>query len=96
MSDQVEVRRSTGAIRGSDTFGILGSAVAAISLAAWLTSQLLIFQGFLPFIGFAYLFFIIFYGIVTRFDETGMVVQVMTSKLVASRRPTTSSAANNH
>ncbi len=73
-TEPIEVRRSTGAIRRSDTFGILGSAVAAISLSAWLMSQLLIFQGALPFIGFAYLFFVLFYGIVTRFDESGMVV----------------------
>jgi phosphate transport system permease protein len=71
----VEIRRSTGAIRRSDTFGILGSVVAAVSLSAWLMSQLLIFQGALPFIGFAYIFFVLFYGIVTRFDESSMVVR---------------------
>ena len=74
-AEPIEVRRSTGAIRRSDTFGILGSAVAAISLSAWLMSQLLIFQGILPFIGFAYIFFVVFYGIVTRFDESGMAVR---------------------
>ena len=71
----VEVRRSTGVIRRSDAFGILGSVVAAISLSAWLMTQLLVFQGFLPFLAFAYLFFLLFYGIVTVFDETGMVVR---------------------
>ncbi len=71
----VEVRRSTGVIRRSDAFGILGSVVAAISLSAWLMTQLLVFQGFLPFLAFAYLFFLLFYGIVTAFDETGMVVR---------------------
>ncbi len=71
----IEVRRSTGAIRRSDAFGILGSAVAAVSLSAWLMTQLLIFQGVLPFIGFAYVFFVLFYGIVTRFDESGMAVR---------------------
>ena len=73
--EPIEMRRSTGAIRGSDAFGILGSAIAAISLTAWLMSQLLIFQGILPFIGFAYIFFVAFYGIVTRFDESGMAVR---------------------
>ncbi len=70
-----EVRRSTGAIRGSDVFGILGAAVAAISLSAWLMTQLEIFQGFLPFVGFAYAFFVVIYGVVTRFDESGMAVR---------------------
>ena len=70
-----EERRSTGAIRRSDVFGILGAAVAAISLSAWLMTQLLIFQGFLPFVGFAYLFFVVIYGVVTRFDESGMAVR---------------------
>jgi phosphate transport system permease protein len=74
-AEPIEIRRSTGAIRRSDTFAILGSAVAAISLSAWLMSQLLIFQGFLPFIGFAYIFFIAFYGVVTRFDESPMTVR---------------------
>jgi phosphate transport system permease protein len=73
--EPIEVRRSTGAIRQSDTFGIVGSAVAALSLTAWLMTQLLIFDGVVPFIGFAYLFFVVFYGIVTRFDESGMVVR---------------------
>lgn len=73
--EPIEVRRSTGAIRRSDTFGIVGSAIAALSLSAWLMTQLLIFVGVLPFIGFAYLFFILFYGIVTRFDESGMAVR---------------------
>ncbi len=74
-SATIEVRRSTGIIRRSDAFGILGSVVAAISLSAWLMTQLLVFQGFLPFVAFAYLFFLLFYGVVTRFDETGMVVR---------------------
>lgn len=73
--EPIEIRRSTGVIRRSDTFGILGSAVAAISLSAWLMSQLLIFQGILPFIGFAYIFFVAFYGVVTRFDESSMAVR---------------------
>jgi phosphate transport system permease protein len=75
QDEHLEVRRSTGAIRSSDTFGILGSAIAGISLSAWLATQLLIFQGPLPFILFAYVFFVLFYGIVTRFDESGMAVR---------------------
>jgi phosphate transport system permease protein len=74
-AEPMEVRRSTGVLRRSDVYAILGSAVAAISLSAWLTSQLLIFQGFLPFVGFAYVFFITFYGIVTRLDESSMTVR---------------------
>jgi phosphate transport system permease protein len=71
----VEIRRGTGAIQRTDVFGILGALVAAISLSAWLGSQLLIFQGILPFIVFAYLFFVAFYAIVTRFDQSGIAVR---------------------
>lgn len=74
-AEATEVRRSTGAIRRTDIFGILGAAAAAIALSLWLMTQLLIFQGFLPFVGFAYIFFVIIYGIVTRFDESGMAVR---------------------
>ena len=73
--EPVEIRRSTGAIQRTDIFGILGALVAAISLSAWLGSQLLIFQGILPFIVFAYVFFVAFYAIVTRLDHSGIAVR---------------------
>lgn len=71
----MEVRRSTGAIQRADVFGILGAAVAGIAVSAWLGGQLLIFQGVLPFIVIAYLFFVAFYAIVTRLDHSGLAVR---------------------
>lgn len=70
-----EVRRSTGAVRSSDAYGLIGSTVAAISLAAWLMTQLQAFSGELPFLLVSYLFFLLFYVVVTRFDESALVVR---------------------
>jgi phosphate transport system permease protein len=70
-----EVRRSTGAIRRSDAFGLIGSVIAAVSLAAWLMTQLQAFSGVLPFILVSYLLFLLFYVVVTRFDESALAVR---------------------
>lgn len=73
--EPIEVRRSTGAIQRTDVFGILGALVAAVSLSAWLGTQLLIFQGWLPFIVIAYIFFVAIYALVTRLDHSGLAVR---------------------
>ena len=73
--DEPEVRRSTGAVRRSDAFGLIGSVVAAISLSAWLSTQLQAFSGVLPFIIVSYLLFLFFYATVTRLDESSLAVR---------------------
>ncbi len=70
-----ETRRSPGVLRRSDLFSVLGSAVAGIALAAWLSSQLMLFQGFLPFLLVAYALFVLIYSVVVRFDETSLAVR---------------------
>jgi phosphate transport system permease protein len=75
IGDDLEVRRSTGAVRRSDVFGLLGSVVAAISLSAWLMTQLQAFSGILPFLVVSYLLFLVFYATVTRLDESGLAVR---------------------
>lgn len=75
VDEQQEVRRSTGAIRRSDALGLAGSLVAAMSLTAWLMTQLLAFSGVVPFIVVSYLLFLAFYAAVTRLDESGLAVR---------------------
>ena len=50
-----EPRRSTGLVRRTDVFALLGSAVAALSLTAWVVTQLHLFEGPLPFIVVSFL-----------------------------------------
>ncbi len=72
---RAESRRSTGVVRRSDVLAILGSAVAAVALTAWLLTQLMLFDGVLPFVLISYVFFVLIYSIVVRFDESKMAVR---------------------
>lgn len=70
-----EPRRATGAIRRGDVFGIAGAAAAAVSLTAWLASQLGAIQGVLPFIAASYLLFLVIYVVVARLDHAAVAVR---------------------
>lgn len=70
-----EVRRATGPVRRTDVYALLGSAVAATSLSAWLQTQLQVFQGSLALGVVAYLLFLLFYAVVSRFDESDLAVR---------------------
>lgn len=70
-----EVRRTTGLLRNTDVFALIGSAVAAVSLAAWLQTQLQVFQGPLALGVVAYVLFLLFYAVVSRFDESDLAVR---------------------
>jgi phosphate transport system permease protein len=72
---QAEVRRATGVLRRSDIFSVVGSAVAAISLSAWLFTQLKIFSGLLGLIVVAFILFVIIYAVVVSFDESREAVK---------------------
>lgn len=74
-AERLEERRSTGVLRRSDVLAILGAVVAAISLTSWLMTQLMLFDGVLPFILISYVFFVIVYSVVVRFDESRMAVR---------------------
>ena len=72
--ERPEERRRTGMLRRSDVLAILGSMIAAASLAAWLMTQLMLFDGVLPFILISYAFFVTIYSVVVRFDESQIAV----------------------
>jgi phosphate transport system permease protein len=73
--ERPEERRRTGMLRRSDVLAILGSMIAAASLAAWLMTQLMLFDGVLPFILISYAFFVTIYSVVVRFDESQIAVR---------------------
>jgi phosphate transport system permease protein len=62
--------RSIGHLRREDIFRVLGAAAAGIALTAWLFTQVAPFSGVLPFIVLSYIFFVAFYAILVRFDDT--------------------------
>ncbi len=70
-----EPRRNTGLVRQTDVFALIGSAVAALSLSAWFQSQLRLFEGTVPFVVVAFVLFVIFYAVVSRFDENDLAVR---------------------
>jgi phosphate transport system permease protein len=73
--DALEVRRSTAAIRRTDTFAAIGAAVAALSLTSLIFTQLAPFDGVLGFIVIAYVAFLGFYGLLVSLDEDGPAVR---------------------
>jgi phosphate transport system permease protein len=62
--------RSIGRLRREDVFRALGAAAAGIAVTAWLFTQVAPFSGVLPFLLISYVFFVLFYAILVRFDDT--------------------------
>jgi phosphate transport system permease protein len=62
--------RSIGRVRREDVFRALGAAAAGIAVTAWLFTQVAPFSGVLPFLLISYVFFVLFYAILVRFDDT--------------------------
>lgn len=62
--------RTIGRLRREDVFRVLGAAAAGIAATAWLFTQVAPFSGVLPFILISYLFFVVFYAILVRFDDS--------------------------
>jgi phosphate transport system permease protein len=62
--------RSFGRLRREDIFRVLGAAVAGIAATAWLFTQVAPLSGVLPFILISYVFFVAFYAILVRFDDS--------------------------
>jgi phosphate transport system permease protein len=74
-------RRSTSAFRHTDYLAIGGSAVAAFALAG-LLFQLLPWNGPLGFIVVTYVSFLVLFGLVVSFDESGPAVRDRTIAVV--------------
>lgn len=64
-----ETRRTLTKVTREDVLRLVGSAAAAISLTAWLFTQLVPFGGSLGFAVIAYLLFVVFYILLISFDE---------------------------
>ncbi len=70
-----EVRRNTSTIRSIDVIRMLGSAAAALGLTAWLYTFVLPLQGELGFYLIAYGSFLVFFTLLTAFDENRPTVR---------------------
>ena len=62
--------RSIGHLRREDVFRVLGAATAAIAATTWLFTQVAPLSGVLPFVLISYLFFVLFYAVLVRFDDS--------------------------
>ncbi len=70
-----ELRRSTATIRSIDVIRLIGSALAAVALTSWLFFYALPLEGELGFVLVSYGFFLLFFGILTAFDENRPTVR---------------------
>lgn len=71
---QPESRRILSALRREDVFRVVGAAAAGIAVTAWLFTQVLPFQGALPFVLISYLFFVGFFVVLISFDENRVTI----------------------
>jgi phosphate transport system permease protein len=71
----VEPRRVTATLRTVDVIRALGSAAAALGFTSWLYFFALPLQGELGFILIAYATFLLLFGLLTAFDESGPAVR---------------------
>ena len=70
-----EIRRSTATIHVVDVIRLVGSALAAVGLASWLYFFALPLEGELGFVLISYALFLVFFGILTAFDENRPTVR---------------------
>jgi len=70
-----EPRRSTRLLRGTDIIRAIGSAVAAVSLTAWMFTFALPLQGEIGFLVVAYALFLILFVVLTAIDDDGPSVR---------------------
>lgn len=75
VSSGPELRRSTATIRSVDVIRLIGSALAAVALTSWLFFFALPLEGELGFVLITYGFFLLFFGILTAFDENRPTVR---------------------
>lgn len=69
-----EQHRNLSRIRREDILRIVGAAVAAIATTAWLFTQVLPFEGELPFALIAYALFLLFFVVLISFDDNRVTI----------------------
>ncbi|MFD3665138.1 phosphate ABC transporter permease PstA [Streptomyces sp. NPDC058659] len=70
-----ERRRSTGSLRSTDVYAVLGAAAASLALTWLLFARLLPFSGAVGFVLVAYALFLGLYALLVSFDEDGPAVR---------------------
>ncbi len=70
-----ETRRNLARIRRDDVLRIVGAAVAAVAATTWLYTQLLPFEGPLPFVLIAYALFLGMFAVLIGFDDDRVTIR---------------------
>ncbi|MFE4616413.1 phosphate ABC transporter permease PstA [Streptomyces sp. NPDC056747] len=70
-----ERRRSTGSLRSTDVYAVLGAGAASLALTWLLFARLLPFSGAVGFVLVAYALFLGLYALLVSFDEDGPAVR---------------------
>jgi phosphate transport system permease protein len=70
-----ETRRNLASIRREDVLRLVGSAAAAVAATAWLYTQVLPFEGPLPFVLIAYALFLGFFVVLIGFDDDRITIR---------------------
>jgi phosphate transport system permease protein len=74
-SSRPEERRVLSRVRRDDVLRIIGAAVAAVGVAAILFTQILPFQGALPFVLVAYVLFLGFFVVLISLDDNRVTIR---------------------
>ncbi|WP_375385422.1 phosphate ABC transporter permease PstA [uncultured Microbacterium sp.] len=74
-SSRPEERRNLSKVRRDDILRVVGAAVAAIGATAWLFTQILPFEGALPFVLTAYGLFVLFFVVLISFDDDRITIR---------------------
>lgn len=69
-----EARRNLATVRREDVLRLIGAAAAAIAATAWAYTQLLPFEGALPFVLIAYALFLGFFVVLIGFDDDRVTI----------------------
>jgi phosphate transport system permease protein len=75
VPDGPEVQRELAGLRREDVLRVVGAAAAGIASTAWLFTQVAPFQGALPFVLIAYLFFLGFFVVLISFDDDRITIK---------------------
>lgn len=70
-----EERRNLATVRREDVFRIVGAIAAALTATWWLFTQILPFEGTLPFVLFAYALFLLFFVVLISLDDDKITVR---------------------
>lgn len=70
-----ETRRELSGLRREDVLRVVGAAAAGIATTAWLFTQVLPFEGGLPFVLIAYLLFVGYFVVLISFDDDRVTIK---------------------